>query len=91
MPLTAWPKVAEYSNDDRRDFCVGLMAIGYPIGGVLGGMAAAWLLAHYDWRAVFIFGGSASVVILAVVWWRLPESIEFLLFKRPPDALTLKG
>jgi benzoate transport len=80
--------VAEYSNDERRDFCVGLMAIGYPIGGVLGGMAAAWLLAHYDWRAVFIFGGVASVVILAVVWWRLPESIEFLLFKRPPDALT---
>jgi benzoate transport len=79
--------VAEYSNDERRDFCVGLMAIGYPIGGVLGGMAAAWLLAHYDWRAVFIFGGVASVVILAVVWWRLPESIEFLLFKRPPDAL----
>jgi benzoate transport len=80
--------VAEYSNDERRDFCVGLMAIGYPIGGVLGGMAAAWLLAHYDWRAVFIFGGVASVVILAVVWWRLPESIEFLLFKRPRDALT---
>jgi benzoate transport len=80
--------VAEYSNDERRDLCVGLMAIGYPIGGVLGGMAAAWLLAHYDWRAVFIFGGVASVVILAVVWWRLPESIEFLLFKRPRDALT---
>jgi benzoate transport len=80
--------VAEYSNDERRDFSVGLMAIGYPIGGVLGGMAAAWLLAHYDWRAVFIFGGVASVVILAVVWWRLPESIEFLLFKRPANAMT---
>lgn len=79
--------VAEYANDARRDFCVGLMAIGYPIGGVLGGMAAAWLLAHFDWRAVFVFGGVASAVILLAVWWRLPESIEFLVIKRPRGAL----
>jgi benzoate transport len=80
--------VAEYANDERRDFCVGLMAIGYPIGGVLGGMASAWLLAHFDWRAVFIFGGVASALILLAVWWRLPESIEFLVTKRPNDALN---
>jgi len=80
--------VAEYANDARRDFCVGLMAIGYPIGGVLGGMAAAWLLAHFDWRAVFVFGGVASTVILLAVWWRLPESVEFLLSKRPANALN---
>ena len=80
--------VAEYANEERRDFCVGLMAIGYPMGGVLGGMAAAWLLANFDWRSVFIFGGVASAVFLVAVWWRLPESIEFLLFKRPRNALT---
>jgi len=79
--------VAEYSNDVRRDFCVSLMTIGYPLGGVLGGMAAAWLLQAFDWRSVFVFGGVVSIVILAVVWWRLPESIEFLVFKRSPDAL----
>jgi benzoate transport len=79
--------VAEYANEERRDFCVGLMAIGYPIGGVLGGMASAWLLAHFDWRAVFVFGGVASAVILLAVWWRLPESIEFLVTKRPTNAL----
>src|SRR5688500_3671923 len=80
--------VAEYANDTRRDFCVSLMTIGYPLGGMLGGMAAAWLLGHFDWRSVFIFGGVVSIAILAVVWWRLPESIEFLVFKRTPDALT---
>ena len=80
--------VAEYASDTRRDFCVGLMAIGYPLGGMLGGMAAAWLLARFDWRSVFIFGGVASIVILLAVWRRLPESIEFLMFKRSPDALS---
>ena len=80
--------VAEYANDARRDFCVSLMTIGYPLGGMLGGMAAAWLLGNFDWRSVFIFGGVVSIAILAVVWWRLPESIEFLVFKRAPNALT---
>jgi benzoate transport len=80
--------VAEYANDERRDFCVGLMAIGYPLGGMLGGMASAWLLAHFDWRAVFVFGGVASAVILLAVWWRLPESIEFLVTKRPANAVN---
>ena len=79
--------VAEYANEQRRDLSVSLMAIGYPIGGVLGGSAAAWLLSHYDWRAVFIFGGLASAACLPIVWLRLPESIEFLAMKRPPNAL----
>jgi hypothetical protein len=48
--------VAEYANDERRDFCVGLMAIGYPLGGMLGGMASAWLLAHFDWRVHRVSG-----------------------------------
>ncbi|MDY6949236.1 MAG: MFS transporter [Pseudomonadota bacterium] len=80
--------VAEYANDARRDFCVSLMTIGYPLGGMLGGMAAAWLLGNFDWRSVFIFGGVVSIAMLAVVWWRLPESIEFLVFERAPHALT---
>jgi predicted MFS family arabinose efflux permease len=29
-----------------------------------------------------------SILILVVVWRRLPESIEFLMFKRSPDALA---
>jgi MFS family permease len=80
--------VAEYANDTRRDFCVGLMTIGYPLGGMVGGMAAAWLLAYFDWRSIFIFGGAASTAILLAVWRRLPESIEFLVAGQPPGALT---
>lgn len=79
--------VAEYANDQRRDLCVSLYTIGYPIGGVLGGSAAAWLLRHYDWRSVFVFGGLVSAVFLPIVWLRLPESIEFLAMKRAPTAL----
>jgi MFS family permease len=78
---------AEYANDQRRDLCVSLYTIGYPIGGVLGGLAAAWLLGHYAWRSVFIFGGVVSALFLPIVWLRLPESIEFLAMQGAPDAL----
>lgn len=79
---------AEYSNNRRRDLAVALMAVGYPIGAVIGGSVAALLLKAYDWRAVFLFGAAATALFLPLVWWRMPESIEFLVQKRPPDALA---
>ena len=79
---------AEYANDRNRDFAVSVMTIGYPIGGVLGGKVAAVLLGHYDWRAVFIFGGIVSAAMLPAVALRLPESIEFLALRRPSNALA---
>src|SRR6202161_3356088 len=41
---------AEFSNDRRRSLNVSLMAIGYPIGAVVGGSIAALLLKQGDWR-----------------------------------------
>jgi len=79
---------AEYANESRRDLCVSLYTIGYPIGGVLGGLMAAWLLGHYDWRAVFVFGGVVSALFLPIVWLRLPESIEFIAMKGAANALA---
>jgi benzoate transport len=78
---------AEFSNDKRKDFAVAAMAVGYPIGVVVGGSFAAWLLAEYDWRSVFIFGGVLTAAFIPLVLWRLPESISFLMQKRPADAL----
>lgn len=78
---------AEYANLRYRNLAVSIMTVGYPMGGVLGGSAVAWMLQYYEWRSVFIFGGVVSAVFLPLVLWRLPESIEFLATKRPPNAL----
>ena len=80
--------VAEAANARRRALCVVLMAAGYPVGTIIGGSISAVLLAHYDWRAVFVFGAIVSAMMVPVVLWRAPESIAFLLHKRPPDALA---
>ncbi|WP_114952762.1 MFS transporter [Sphingosinicella terrae] len=79
---------AEFSSRKRRALAVSLMAAGYPIGAVLGGSVASMLLASYDWRAVFVFGALVTVAFIPLVWFMLPESIEFLIHKRPADALA---
>src|SRR5688572_15961771 len=44
--------VAEFANDRRRNLCVTLMAAGYPLGAVGGGIIATHLLADGSWRSV---------------------------------------
>lgn len=78
---------AEYSSLKWRSTCVALQATGYPIGATLGGLMAAWLLTHHGWRSVFVFGGVATALMLPVVLWKLPESVDFLLDRRPARAL----
>ena len=78
---------AEFSSDKRRDFAVAAMAVGYPIGVVIGGSFAAWLLNHFDWRSVFVFGAIVTILFIPLILWRLPESISYLVQRRPADAL----
>lgn len=79
--------VAEAANARHRSLCVVLMAAGYPVGSVIGGSISAVLLTHYGWRAVFVFGGVATLAFIPLVLWRAPESIAFLMHRRPTDAL----
>ena len=79
--------VAEAANAQRRSLAVVLMAAGYPVGTIIGGSISAVLLAYYDWRAVFVFGAVCSLLFIPIVLWRAPESIAFLMHKRPPDVL----
>ncbi|WP_417320261.1 MFS transporter [Emcibacter sp.] len=78
---------AEFSNEKRRHFSVCMMGIGYAIGGVLGGSAAAFLLSIYSWESVFIFGGVMAFIILPIAWFLMPESIEFLIARKGQGAL----
>ena len=78
---------AEFSNTRRRDLCVSLMSIGYPVGAVTGGLLAARLLVSYDWRSVFYLGASATTILIPVVFFFLPESVHWLSQKQTPGAL----
>ncbi len=79
---------AEYANARFRNLSVIVMATGYPVGVIVGGSIASALLASYDWRSVFLFGAAATALFFPVVWFLLPESIEYLSERRPPGALA---
>lgn len=81
--------VSEYANNRRRATAVSIYSTGQPIGGVIGGMIVAWLLATFaDWRITFIFGAIITAAVLPFVLRWLPESIDYLNAKRPPNALA---
>lgn len=78
---------AEFSNAKRKHLSVSLMSIGYPVGAVIGGTIAAQLLKTYDWRSVFYLGGTMTIVCLPLVYFLIPESVHWLMRKRPAGAL----
>jgi benzoate transport len=79
---------AEFANARRRSLSVSLMAIGYPLGAVAGGSIAAVLLKHGDWRSVFWFGAAATAVYIPLVYFLVPESIDWLCQRQPLQALV---
>ena len=89
--------VAEFSSARRRSLNMVLNIAGYSAGAILGGLVAASLLERTgDWRSVFLFGGTATLCMLPLLWFFLPESIDSLIARRPAGALervnrTLKG
>src|SRR5215472_4370737 len=78
---------AEISNRRWRSFAMGLMVIGYPLGGVIGGLFVPRLLTAASWHSVFIAGGWATAAFLPLVWLLVPESVAFLDRRRTPGAL----
>jgi benzoate transport len=78
---------AEYSSNRWRSNAISLQVIGYPIGATIGGSIAAVLITRYGWRSAFLFGAVASLLMIPVVVRHLPESLDFLLAKRPRNAL----
>ncbi|HEX9772829.1 MAG TPA: MFS transporter [Steroidobacteraceae bacterium] len=79
---------AEFSSNRRRNLAVTLMAAGYPLGAVFGGLIATQLLAAGNWRSVFMFGGFATAACIPLVVWLLPESVSYMVERRPPNALA---
>lgn len=78
---------SEYSNKRWRGLAVSLQSTGYALGATFGGMIAIYLLGQFGWRSVFLFGGAATLVAIPLTILCLPESIDYLISRRPRNAL----
>ena len=81
---------AEFTNVRRRPLAVAAVAtLGFPLGGVLGGLGASVILKSATWHWVFLVGSMAGAVLFLLVLLTLPESPAFLIARRSHDALEL--
>jgi benzoate transport len=88
MLATSNAVAVEFANTKRRDLCVALMVIGYPLGAIGGGSIAALLLESHDWRAIFEFGALVTALFLPLVLLLVPESVTWLCDRQPSHALS---
>lgn len=79
--------VAEFMPDRHRNMAIGILQAGYPIGATLGGVLAALVIPEFGWRTVFFGGGTFALVMAFIALLLLPESMQFLLQRRPKNAL----
>lgn len=78
--------VAGFSNNKSRDFNVGLVQAGWPLGSILTGFFTAWAIPQFGWRFAYLIAGLVSTSMLIAVWFLLPESLFFLVKKQPRNA-----
>jgi predicted MFS family arabinose efflux permease len=64
------------------------MAVSFPAGAVVGAALAIMLVRAQGWQSVFMAGGMLSLAAILVMIAVLPESVDFLLARRPANALA---
>jgi AAHS family 4-hydroxybenzoate transporter-like MFS transporter len=73
---------AEFAPVRRRGTAVKLTLVCVPLGGMLGGLLAAWVLPTLGWRGLYGIGGALPLLFAIILWAALPESPRFLA-RRP--------
>ncbi len=69
---------AELAPLHRRAMAVMLTLLCVPIGGMVAGLVAAYVLPSVGWRALYVIGGAAPLLIALLFLVALPESPRYL-------------
>ncbi|MEO0041520.1 MAG: hypothetical protein RL329_968 [Bacteroidota bacterium] len=77
---------SEFSNAKNRDFNVGLIQAGWPVGAILTGFFVAWAVPMHGWRFAFLIAGIISTLMLVLVVVYMPNSLAFLGKEQPENA-----
>lgn len=77
---------SEFSNNKNRDFNVGLVQAGWPVGAIFTGFFCAYAIPEFGWRFAFLFAGGISLLMLIGVFVYMTDSLEFLAKKQPENA-----
>lgn len=70
--------VVEYSPASRRGLNTAIAFAGVGVGGSVAGLFGTWIVPDHGWRPMFAIGALPALLIVPLLWRRLPESLTFL-------------
>lgn len=70
---------AEFSTSKTKEFNVGLVQGGWPVGAIITGIFCAYFIPLHGWRMAFLIAAIISVIMFVLVYLALPNSEEFML------------
>ena len=74
--------VSEYAPARSRSFLITVAFCGFSLGAAVGGFASAWMIPNLGWQSVLVMGGVLPLVVLPILYFKLPESVTFLVSQR---------
>ena len=75
---TALTFISEYAGDRASGSAMTRTMTGYHVGAVLTALLALAVIPELGWEAMFVIGGVAGLLVVPVMWAKLPESQAFL-------------
>jgi MFS transporter, AAHS family, 4-hydroxybenzoate transporter len=79
----AYTLVSEYAPRRARSTVTVITNAGYNLAAAAGGLIASWTIPAYGWQSVYVIGAIFSAIMAAVMILWMPDSILFLIQKRP--------
>jgi MFS transporter, AAHS family, benzoate transport protein len=70
--------VAEYAPPGRGSSSTTILMTGYHVGAVATALLGILLIDPLGWPSMFVAGALPAVILLPLLWMRLPESAEYL-------------
>jgi EmrB/QacA subfamily drug resistance transporter len=61
-------------SDERRGRAIGIWSAFTAITTALGPILGGWLAQNLSWRFVFFINVPLAIIVLATLYWRIPES-----------------
>ncbi len=81
------PLAGEFSPRQHRTLILALLVSGASLGPVLGGMMTASAIETYGWQSIFLTAGVLTVISGVLMLLLVPESMAFVIKRRPIGAL----
>ncbi|MDM0106593.1 MFS transporter [Variovorax sp. J22R24] len=90
---TSTTMTAEFTPARSRTMAITATIVCVPLGGMLAGIFASFVLPAFGWRGLFWIGGLLPLTLAVVLLLKLPESPRFLAHHhaRWPELTRLLG